>query len=204
MLSPTPTPKKLSPTHTTPTTSVGISADGSTTSAKRESAFSRRRSKPNPLMHRDGEEGRETRRKLFLKKVKEGSEEKRWQKRGGDDEMMRTIFMLEQRRETERRRREAAMEEMSGFEELEIQDEVEVDFDAVRREEEELEVLMREREHEMDLAGDRETLYGSDDEDYDDLFMDVIKEEMRASGHHQSQDEPEGVADAEADLMDMS
>jgi len=157
-------------------------------------------------MHRNGEEGRETRRKLFLKQVKEGSEEKRWQKRGGDDEMMRTIFMLEKRREMERRRREAAKEEVFEMEEMqmEMQDDGGVDFEAVMREEEELEVLMRERERETDMMGEGEMPYGSDEEDYDELFMGVIREEMRNSSQQQVQSQPECVMNTDSDMMDVS
>lgn len=44
--------------------------------------------KKNPLIHRDEKDGgRETRRKLFLKRVREDSEDKRWDKKGGDDEV---------------------------------------------------------------------------------------------------------------------
>ena len=52
-------------------------------------------------------DGRETRRKLFLKRVREDQEDKRWKARGGDDEMMRTVWIAEQRRREERIRREA-------------------------------------------------------------------------------------------------
>lgn len=65
--------------------------------------------KVNPLIHGRGsaEEGRETRRKLFLKNVREAREEKKWQNRGGDDEIMRCIWVAEQRRLQERMRQEA-------------------------------------------------------------------------------------------------
>lgn len=55
----------------------------------------------------NGDEGRETRRKLFLKKVREGSEEKRWADRGGDEEIMRCLWVAEERRRAERQKREA-------------------------------------------------------------------------------------------------
>jgi len=203
MLSPTPTPTKCSPKHKTPIFLSGISSVASTNSAKIGSSFSKRPSKPNPLMQRNAEEGRETRRKLFLRKVKEESEEKRWQKRGGDDEMMRTVFMLEKRREMERRKREAAREEVVGIEEIEMQDEGGGDFEAVRREEEELEVLMREREHEMDMM-DGETPYCSDDEEYDELFMDVIRDELKLSSTQQFQSQCSTDMDMDLDMMDMS
>jgi hypothetical protein len=65
-----------------------------------------------------GADGRETRRRLFLKRVREDSEDKRWKARGGDDEMMRSIWIAEQRRREERQRREAV-----GLEALPIEEE---------------------------------------------------------------------------------
>ena len=44
---------------------------------------------------------------MFLKKVREDSEDKRWKARGGDDEMMRSIWISEQRRRDTKQRREA-------------------------------------------------------------------------------------------------
>jgi hypothetical protein len=35
----------------------------------------------------DNDSERETRRKLFLKRVREDAEEKKWERRGGDDEV---------------------------------------------------------------------------------------------------------------------
>lgn len=50
--------------------------------------------KKNPLIHRDEKDGgRETRRKLFLKRVREDSEDKRWDKKGGDDEVCATLIL---------------------------------------------------------------------------------------------------------------
>lgn len=42
-------------------------------------------------MHK-GSDSRETQRKLFLKKVREGSENKRWEARGGDDEVYFSVY----------------------------------------------------------------------------------------------------------------
>jgi hypothetical protein len=63
-------------------------------------------------MNRNAGEGREARRKLFLKRVREGSEEKRWRDRNsgiaeGEDEVLRSIWVAEERRREESRRREA-------------------------------------------------------------------------------------------------
>lgn len=61
--------------------------------ARDENAYSRRIVKKNPLVHRDSDDGRETRRKLFLRRVREDSEEKRWEKRGGDDEVYSNLLI---------------------------------------------------------------------------------------------------------------
>ena len=76
--------------------------------SSRDSSFSRRTTKANPLIHNHGD-SRETRRKLFLKKVREDSEDRRWAARGGDDEMMRTIWIAEQRRRAEQHARDAML-----------------------------------------------------------------------------------------------
>ena len=55
--------------------------------------------KKNPLIHRDEKDGgRETRRKLFLKRVREDSEDKSWEKKGGDDELLRAIYVADHKR----------------------------------------------------------------------------------------------------------
>lgn len=95
---------------------------------ERESVFSKRASKPNPLFHgrRDGrpEDGRDARRKLFLKRVRDGAEEKRWKERGGDEEIMRVLWIGEERER--KRREELAMQ--AGIVEETVPDEEEPDF----------------------------------------------------------------------------
>lgn len=88
--------------------------------------FSKRASKPNPLFHgrRDGEDGRETRRKLFLKRVRDGAEEKKWKERGGDEEIMRVLWIGEERER--KRREELAMQ--AGIVEETVPDEETPDF----------------------------------------------------------------------------
>jgi len=50
--------------------------------------------------------------------------------------------------------------------------------------------------------------HGSDDEEYDDIFQDVIEEEMRLSQQTQSQSQQQGGRDQEQDqdqdMMDLS
>jgi len=45
---------------------------------------------------------------LFLKRVREDGQEKRWKDRGGDDELLRTIWVAEERRRVERKEREGS------------------------------------------------------------------------------------------------
>jgi len=61
---------------------------------RKESPYSQRVTRSNPLIHNRGD-GRETRRKLFLKKVRENSEDKRWEARGGDDEVSQKFKRIE-------------------------------------------------------------------------------------------------------------
>ncbi|KUJ12138.1 uncharacterized protein LY89DRAFT_786273 [Mollisia scopiformis] len=200
--------------------------------SRKESSFSKRTTKVNPLIHgrASADEGRETRRKLFLKNVREASEEKRWKNRGGDEEIMRCIWVAEQRRLEERMRKEVmGIEADVEEEELSI-DEVMADEVALN-EEQELEALLGYLDHgtgnqaldepmlpqhNMNApmwsnSNDQkpansasqdhvrsDTPYGSDDE-YDDIFMDVIHEEERMSSQQQSSGYPQ-----DQDMMDMS
>ncbi|KAF7896310.1 hypothetical protein EAF00_006324 [Botryotinia globosa] len=226
-------------------------------SPNREGTFSKRITKTNPLLHGQGD-GRETRRKLFLRRVREDSEDRRWKARGGDDEMMRTIWIAEQRRRAERQARDAQgwavdvdeqdMQLDYGAGNLSL-DEVMAE-EVARNEEEELEALLSsmteaERRQTLDKAyenvstldeeigpiDDKEaaawargefqhlsnqhnmtvmdverhvnssspdTHFGSDDGDYDAIFMDVIQKEsyisyqdnqsMDVSGDHEMMD----------------
>ncbi|PVH84391.1 hypothetical protein DL98DRAFT_651622 [Cadophora sp. DSE1049] len=201
--------------------------------SKRDSTYSKRTTKPNPLMsgRGSGDEGRETRRKLFLKRVREGSEEKRWAGRGGDEEIMRCLWVAEERRRVERQRREAMgieapMEEEDEEAQMMSMDEVMAE-EVAMSEEQELEAMLGSMSpeesafnygsansnqmgmlfEEMDTGNrnsnaaptDQQSIYGSDDEEYDQIFMDVIEQESRMS----SQQQPPGYV-LDDDMMDMS
>ncbi|KAE9377726.1 hypothetical protein N431DRAFT_434869 [Stipitochalara longipes BDJ] len=192
----------------------------------RESVYSKRVTKANPLMNRNADEGREARRKLFLKKVREGSEEKRWRDRNsgmseGEDEVLRAIWVAEERRREEERRWEASILGESEVEDEmldgeNIEDEVMVE-EVAKEEEEELEALLGSLSQNQGMEemlwgvqtvqGLRhqqapDTPYGSDDEEYDHIFMDVIEEENRmASQQHQ---QVPGYLDTDSEMMDMS
>ncbi|KAL2073165.1 hypothetical protein VTL71DRAFT_10489 [Oculimacula yallundae] len=199
--------------------------------SKRESTYSKRATKPNPLFnggggrgYGSGDEGRETRRKLFLKRVRQGSEDKRWSARGGDEEIMRCLYVAEQRRVEERLRREAV-----GFK---VEEEGEEDWEMLQQEEllmEELELdamlssldpeqgsfdhssgassqmggmfgeMGTSNQNYQEMPMDQQSIYGSDDDEYDQVFMEVIQQESRVS----SQQQPPGYVQDE-DMMDMS
>jgi hypothetical protein len=191
-------------------------------------------------MNRNADEGREARRKLFLKRVREGSEEKKWRDRNsglveGEDEVLRAIWVAEERKREEARRIEESVlgvgigqEEEEVVEEGDLRDDEvmadevewkeELELEEQELKEQELETLLRcldqEDGVETLLWGDQalvkrtrnqqaqDTPYGSDDEEYDHIFMDVIEEENRtASQQHQ---QIPGYLDTDHDMMDMS
>ncbi|PBP21738.1 hypothetical protein BUE80_DR007574 [Diplocarpon rosae] len=200
---------------------------------RRDSAYSRRQAKSNPLMsgRGNGDEGRETRRKLFLKRVREGSEEKKWKDRGGDEEIMRCLWIAEERRRGERRQREAMGIEGPPEEDEEPERSKDLDElmaeEVAMSEERELEALLGSMKYEdqddsyrSTLSNDTnmrsgdtihdtstslqyqqslETSYGSDEEEYDNIFMDVIEGESQMS----IQQHPSRYAN-DQDMMDMS
>ncbi|KAH6674629.1 hypothetical protein B0J14DRAFT_45401 [Halenospora varia] len=212
----TPTPIISLPS---PPPSRGKSSPSSTNPPSNKAVFSKRPSKPNPLFHKQGD-GAETRRKLFLKRVKEESKEKRWRDRGGDEEIMRVLWVGEER---ERRCREewgmkaSSLEAELGdvYEDVEREgglgmgigmDDGMIDELDIVRNEEELEVRFGEMVRSEGMGRTEESVYGSDDDEYDDIFMDVILEESRASSQveptRQQQQEPGYLQDEE--MMDMS
>jgi hypothetical protein len=180
-------------------------------------------------MNRNADEGREARRKLFLKKVREGSEEKRWRDRNsglvnGEDEVLRAIWVAEERRREEARRMEASVLGVGVGQEEEIVDGEESFADEVMadevamKEEQELEALLGSLSQDDGMGSllwddqafakqprnqqAQDTPYGSDDEEYDHIFMDVIEEENRmASRQHQ---QIPVYLDTDHEMMDMS
>jgi hypothetical protein len=181
---------------------------------------------------KSGDEGRETRRKLFLKRVRDVADEKRWKERGicgnagkGDkeeEEILRCIWLQEERKRDEKKRKEAlgvldpaVEEEEAGLDEMMT----EVLRDEHRESDEYLAMLealydpdedallmeieagyLAPRKGKATARGETDTLYGSDDEEYDEIFMDVIEEEQRLS----SQQSPAPAYVDDQEMMDMS
>ena len=200
----------------------------------RESVYSKRTTKTNPLLHNSrssaSDEGRETRRKLFLKRAQEKTQEKREKARGlgiseerlrEEEEVMRAVWINEERRRVEGQRREARILDIEPELELEEEEERFDDYDeeavmvdeVAREEEDELESLLLFLPPTSTSSQDRpvfsqiETPYGSDDDEYDDIFMDVIEEEQRMSSQphlQQRQNVPAYVDGGDEEMMDMS
>jgi len=127
------TPSRSSPLsshpQTTPQNRFGLKMLPSPPSSPPEFLAPKRLFKPVPSSH-SREEGREARRNLFLKKVRDARDEKLLKARGGEDEMMRLIFVSEQKRwEASQARTAASIPTIYEEEELGMGNE-ELDFQA--------------------------------------------------------------------------
>ncbi|KAI9843268.1 MAG: hypothetical protein M1838_002707 [Thelocarpon superellum] len=146
----------------------------------RISTFGRRPIQANPLLQRT-KDTREQRRNLFLKKIRDSGEERRWQARG-PDEVMRTVFLAERKRWEEMQARLAA-----HVVETELDDETNMQMtaDDVRGTfsiEQQIpddgpatEDTSTFPSGKRDLRDRQSTSqYGSDDDEYNDLFLQMI------------------------------
>ncbi|KAI9879996.1 MAG: hypothetical protein M1830_006113 [Pleopsidium flavum] len=146
-------------------------------------ALTKRTVKPNPLLQLQEKDcGRRRRRDLFLRRVRQDGEERKWEARG--EQVLRMEFISRQKRwEAEQAR--LAAESTTAFEDGEMAtgaaDGQSSDADVVEQvlsqEDQELEALVSLLETEGKDSQDRvrsPTEYGSDDEDYDDIFMEVL------------------------------
>ncbi|KAB5577511.1 hypothetical protein GE09DRAFT_521152 [Coniochaeta sp. 2T2.1] len=160
--------------------------------------------RPNPVVKKR-EEMRESRRRLFLKNVRERGDDRAWERRGGDQEVLRLEWSrlnneLRQQKEadlavfgTDADIEEAVqLQELSGagqHDGLLQEPGTDIDdmmVDAIAREEEaEIEALLSSMP-DGDGDGDREmgngegrpeSVYFSDEEDYDALFMELSQQD---------------------------
>ncbi|TLD18927.1 hypothetical protein E2P81_ATG01655 [Venturia nashicola] len=186
------------------------SSDANRTRKNAPPAFALRGgAKPNPLMRKEGDQ-RERRRNLFMKKVQTGREDKRWE--GRSEQILRSDYILEQRRWENERARSAPDLDIYEDEEDElptsstnlfsnttpssphlpshqIEDEVDVVAQMEQQELDELLALAAEEEHPlvnsymevMDIPSSP-TRYGSDEEDYDDIFMEMVSSQTAEQG----------------------
>ncbi|KLU86561.1 hypothetical protein MAPG_05573 [Magnaporthiopsis poae ATCC 64411] len=154
------------------------------------SRFASRPARPNPVVR--GREGfQEARRNLFLKKVQQRSDDRRWERRGVESKLQSAEWF-----EMDRARRQAKMLDRDGLiTESDIADaeslfDEEREFDRERQPDDDMMVdamLPEEEEAELEAlissssAGPRRPASPhwaeDDDDDYDALFMDLISKQ---------------------------
>ncbi|RII14510.1 hypothetical protein CUC08_Gglean004093 [Alternaria sp. MG1] len=175
---------------------------------KEKSAMPQRAFKANPVMQtRDATTKR--RRDMFFKRVQNNRDDKKWESRG--EQIQQLDFVAERKRWEAQKARQAPQEnddiieymlddaelpELPSYAPQHDPEMTEADYVAAQ-EEYELEQLIASMEQESDA---RSQHYGSDDDDYDAIFM-----ECATAGHDQNQQQPQHAQDAFGgeDMMDM-
>ncbi|KAI0393265.1 hypothetical protein F5Y17DRAFT_314372 [Xylariaceae sp. FL0594] len=148
--------------------------------------FASRNCKPNPL-RLSREKSQENRRTLFMKNVRQRADDRMWEKRGGDQE----VLILEWKA-MNRKVRDKIATDLDGVLFEEDIDDIPVHAEKLQPEVDDkmVDVLAQEEEEELNamlsLLDPTSSAPGtvqlgtpslSDDEDYDSLFIDILKEE---------------------------
>ncbi|KAF2471613.1 uncharacterized protein BDR25DRAFT_303119 [Lindgomyces ingoldianus] len=157
--------------------------------------------KPNPVIQsRTGDAAKERRREMFFRKVQKGRDEKMWEVRG--DQIQRLDFISSHKRwEAEKARQAPPLEDGYLNEDLleeaaaswpgntttnPEKDMAEVDY-VLEQEERELQALIALMEEEQAAQDMTSQHYGSDEEDYDQIFIEYTNV---ANVHQQDQQQP--------------
>ncbi|KAH7084886.1 hypothetical protein BKA63DRAFT_498407 [Paraphoma chrysanthemicola] len=177
-------------------------------SSNKKSAIPQRAYKPNPVIQtRDAATKR--RRDLFFRRVQNGREDKKWESRG--EQIQQLDFVSERKRWEAEKARQAPEQDDDMIEEV-IEDAplpvwtdpvpqqesemTEADYVAAQ-EELELQQLIEAMEQENDASSQH---FGSDDEDYDSLFMECAN---TVDQQYQQQPQTSHPAFNDMDGMDM-
>ncbi|KAI1178642.1 hypothetical protein F4777DRAFT_537418 [Nemania sp. FL0916] len=147
--------------------------------------YASRSAKPNPL-RLSREKAQESRRTLFLKNVRQRSDDKKWEQRGGDQEALKLEWHRLNRQW--RQEKDADIDGMVFDYEFEdvpadqhpVQEETDdMMVDAIAQEEEaELDAMISLLDTSSPQASHQANPSSlSDDEDYDALFMDILSQE---------------------------
>ncbi|QDS76423.1 hypothetical protein FKW77_004213 [Venturia effusa] len=196
-------PKPTSQIPSFSSSSLVPSSDANKTRKNAPPAFALRGgAKPNPLMRKGGDQ-RERRRDLFMKKVQMGREDKRWEGRS-EQILRSDYILEQRRWENERARSAPQLDIYEDEEDEspppssmnmfmdetrstphpvphQIDDEVDTIAQFEQQELEDLLALAADEEvsamnthmEEVDVPSSP-TRYGSDEEDYDDIFMEMV------------------------------
>ncbi|KAK8055869.1 hypothetical protein PG993_001096 [Apiospora rasikravindrae] len=160
--------------------------------------YASRPAKPNPL-RQSRENAQESRRKLFLKNVRQRQDDRQWERRGGDQEVLKLEWSL-----LDRRRRQQKESDLDGFVfDEEIDEDIPTDpaamatgdshtpgvdiddmmLDAMEQDEdamlsmyeaEALSTQPQQQQHQQGSPPRPDSPFVSDDEDYDNIFMDLL------------------------------
>ncbi|KAF2002689.1 hypothetical protein P154DRAFT_520803 [Amniculicola lignicola CBS 123094] len=167
--------------------------------------------KPNPVM-RGADAVKQTRRDMFFRKVQREREEKKWGSRG--DQLQRLDFISDQKRWEARKERQAPTEpEQNYFDEndfagpsmsynanidTQMEPSAEEAEYILQQEQQELEALIALMEEEQTQGDQASQHYGSDDDDYDQIFMECV------GGIDMQGSSGQDTAFVEEDAMDTS
>ncbi|KAF2833903.1 hypothetical protein CC86DRAFT_365678 [Ophiobolus disseminans] len=179
----------------------------------KKTAMPQRAYKPNPVIQtRDAATRR--RRDMFFKRVQDGRDDKKWESRG--EQIQQLDFVSERKRWEAAKARQAPLEDDDMIEEVienaplpqwtnftpqPAQEMTEADYVAAQEEHElqQLVASMEQENRDDDVASQH---FGSDDEDYDQLFMECAS--TAEQPHQQHQQSYSGHEDADAMDMDMT
>ncbi|KAF2100539.1 hypothetical protein NA57DRAFT_74145 [Rhizodiscina lignyota] len=199
----------------------------SKTRKRSELPFSKRPIKANPMLQRQkAPEAREQRRKMFLQKVSRDRDDQRFSERG--EQLLRLDFKSERRRWEDEKARSAPNFFTDALEEEDegpVLSQTSTTFPRISQvsdmsmgessvdEQQEAELLRRQEDEEMDellarMDGEKtqhSSRYGSDDEEYEDIFMGLVgQEQPRIGGRNNVQEEHDFVMVPKGEEMDMS
>ncbi|KAF1921692.1 hypothetical protein BDU57DRAFT_510635 [Ampelomyces quisqualis] len=183
-------------------------------SSEKKSPTPQRAYKPNPVMQtRDAATKR--RRDMFFRRVQNGREDKKWKARG--EQIQQLDFVSERKRWEAEKARQAPPEEDEMVDEMvehmllpewtettpqSSQEMTEADYVAAQEEYElqQLIAAMEQHDKENDAMSQH---FGSDDEDYDQLFMECTNAHDQHC-HHEASQRSSSYEDASAMDMDMT
>ncbi|KAF4455646.1 hypothetical protein F53441_2045 [Fusarium austroafricanum] len=161
--------------------------------------FASRPSRPNPV-NRKREEVQEGRRKLFLQNVRQSREDKAWQRRDIEGQFLKTNYLAD-RGQLSRDApdiTEADIEEAMTFHQEHPPIPEEEDDAMMMDEEEQLEAMLASYEEQQVASSQRQTSLTLSDEDYDDVFAELIaQEQSQQNTQTQTQDRMDTSGDIE-------
>ncbi|KAJ4365126.1 hypothetical protein N0V83_008744 [Neocucurbitaria cava] len=185
-------------------------ASHGSSSGEKKPLVPQRAYKANPIMQtRDAATKR--RRDMFFRRVQNGREDKKWEARG--EQIQQLDFVSERKRWEAEKARQAPPEHDDIDEEIledmalpelasnapRVDELTEAEYIAAQ-EEFELQQLIASMEQESDA---RSQHYGSDDEDYDSIFMECAASVDQEYQQYQQHSQQENAALEDTDAMDM-